>query len=341
MKNYRVNHGYGEVRIRYKKKYHYACFGPDCPKARETARLWILDFKKQVLLAKVSDQEPASSISFAHACDLFHKFWFEKDSDRTPRAIRDAENRLNKLKTEPEFVGKLFDKILIQDIKTWKARIDAQANSWSNSNRILALIRSMYERFAEWNKMGVEAPTRPVKLPACGNPASFVKKATERPLKRTRWMSLEEWDRYVSACTPRLLYASQQALVSALRLADLKKGKARGIQSKTGLPYELPDVGQVDMTNRRNEFEAALKGANILDFQWRDWRRTAATWLDKLGERRTVIQHILGHGDLRTTEIYIGADLDEQRKAIEKLKTLFKVGVKVGVGREAQKIETS
>jgi integrase len=335
MRNYRVNNGYGEVRKYFRGRFYFHYCGPDCGAfscrheecgvSRDIAQEWLRDIKKKILNSRLGNDETlAVRIKFAEAADLFYKHWFENNPDkvRTDGAKANAKGKLETFKQV--FGDKYLDQISVADVRKWKQETDAKHGNWSTSNRYQALLRSLFERFITWNKMAKDSPVKPVVLPSCGNPASFVVKPSERPFERDRVLTLEEWDRYISVAPANLLQASQVALFTGLRLKDLKKGQKKGLQAKTGIAFYAPEAKKLDLTNRRKLFEQALKDANIKNFQWRDWRRTAGSWLDKLGTSETVIQNILGHADRRTTQKYIKTDVKAQEEAIAKLKEVFK-----------------
>ena len=63
----------------------------------------------------------------------------------------------------------------------------------------------------------------------------------------------------------------------------------------------------------------ARKEAQIGNFQFRDLRRTGASWIRARGGSRDVASKLLGHADTKMTDIYLGVDERDKAEAVAKL----------------------
>jgi integrase len=111
-----------------------------------------------------------------------------------------------------------------------------------------------------------------------------------------------------------------------------------GTQSKTGLPYSVHAPFSVrvifnaakeeekeyvcDFTNFRRLFQRARNESGIF-FQFKDLRRSGATELLLQGVDIRTIQKYLGHGDIRTTEIYLNPPAKVEKEAARKLEVSY------------------
>lgn len=158
-----------------------------------------------------------------------------------------------------------------------------------------------------------------VKLPVQRNPASLIEKESETECTRTRVLSQEELERLLSVATPRAARIIQMAVFTLLRYNDLKEAKLetkdpqnalRGVQGKTSKGYTISTNGYsmeaLDFTNFHREFFSAIKKANIKNFQFRDLRRTGATYLFRKTNDLGMVQQRLGHASPAMTQKYLG-----------------------------------
>jgi integrase len=237
--------------------------------------------------------------------------------------------------------GRYFDSINYVDVENYR-RHRLKTVSASTVNKEHAALTGMFNKFREWNRLGV---IRPVKMPA-DNPGSLVKKANEKAFSRKRVLSVEEFERFLKCGTINLRRISLAAVHSTLRLKDLRyltknnvneaTNELEGTQAKTGKPYKVPITLMMrtlidtapehlifDFTNFRKEFEAARKDANILDFQFRDLRRTGARTLLKGGVDLATVSKYLGHASIQMTERYAAASEEDLHRAAQVLNNKF------------------
>ncbi len=69
----------------------------------------------------------------------------------------------------------------------------------------------------------------------------------------------------------------------------------------------------------KKAFNRACERASIKELRFHDLRHTAASRLIDRGADPVAVQYILGHANLKTTEIYLHSNLQQMRKAIERL----------------------
>jgi hypothetical protein len=78
-----------------------------------------------------------------------------------------------------------------------------------------------------------------------------------------------------------------------------------------------------DFTNFRKRWDAAVELVGLEDFQFRDLRRTGATWLYNKGMKLKAISKYLGHATIAMTERYIGVEADDAVMAGEVMGSIF------------------
>ena len=71
----------------------------------------------------------------------------------------------------------------------------------------------------------------------------------------------------------------------------------------------------------RRSWATALKNARINDFRRHDLRHTAASWMVRNGVPLDVVQQILGHADIRTTQRYAHREDAAKRAAVEAIQS--------------------
>lgn len=67
----------------------------------------------------------------------------------------------------------------------------------------------------------------------------------------------------------------------------------------------------------RKPWHNIMKDAEIEGFKFHDLRHTAATWMLERGASLRVVQKILGHASITTTQRYLNPDREMMRKAVE------------------------
>lgn len=218
----------------------------------------------------------------------------------------------------------------------------------SSVNRYHTVFSKIFNMLRKWSHDEKIIPL--IKLPAV-NPARLVKKVDERKFRRKRIVSEQDFYKVYNYATPRLQNNMLMAVNTLLSKADLNSltvsanvnwdtCQLYGVRSKTeessGEPYCLAltettlDIVNarkgdkiLDFTNHRREFAAALTKAGVPVFLFKDLRRTGARMLLKQGVDIDTIRQMLCHTDIATTQIYIGAEEEDRRKAAVILSSAF------------------
>ena len=98
------------------------------------------------------------------------------------------------------------------------------------------------------------------------------------------------------------------------RLEEIKSSEYVFINPLTNLPY-------VDF---RKAWKKALKAANIKNFRFHDLRHTVATRLVEKGIDLIVVQELLGHSNITTTQRYAHPVPERKQQAINILNNYSK-----------------
>jgi integrase len=320
----RIHNGYVEARLQHHGKSIVKHFGAESDRAVKAAKIWVQSTKLKISLNQYSPEDLEHRLSIPDACDTYLKLHGPSlQGGFNGRNYHNLRRVLKQIKAA--WATRMLDTISPLDVRDFRALY----KSPGTRNRYHTVITSMFARFEDWNEDG--NVIRRVKLPK-KNPGSKWPKEDERPYIRKRVLSPEEWDRFSTAASARCLRCCEWLLSSSLRVGDAKKNIADGVQGKTGgafsIPFDAP--ADLDWTNFRTDFYEAKKAANIKDFTPRDLRRTGPTWMMRDGTPLPVLQKILGHADIRTTQRYLHVNESDTTNAREKLKTRFKLGGKVG-----------
>jgi len=192
------------------------------------------------------------------------------------------------------------------------------------------------------------------KLPV-DNPCRYVTKPAEDSRRRTRVISVEEFERLMAHADHDLQFIVRFALVTMLRKGDLRaltKNNYRpithtleGVQSKTGLPFKVgipKDLEEVvessgggpilNFTDFPRRWRLMIKKANLPGLQIRDLRRSAASWALKKSKDMALISATLGHRDIEMTQRYLGVISEARQDIANTLGELFADPDKIGAG---------
>jgi integrase len=121
------------------------------------------------------------------------------------------------------------------------------------------------------------------------------------------------------AVTPQMIDRGALILPAALT----KTGQARVVP----LPAEaLPIVArlpiQLGPQNLYKLWRQAREAAGMPTLRWHDLRRSYGTWLLQSGASLADVRDLLGHGDVKTTSIYLSTARQDLDKAVAKLPTV-------------------
>lgn len=159
----------------------------------------------------------------------------------------------------------------------------------------------------------------------------------ERP--RSVMLTPAEVRRLVAGADPRLgpmiLFACLSGLRRgeqlALTPASIRDGHAIIPNSKTGRPRAVPLPPEAvkiatrclpwGMTpnNAHRLFHEARAAAGLPHVRWHDLRRTYGSWMVAGGAPLHAVRDILGHGDIKTTSIYLATARKDLREAVSAL----------------------
>ncbi len=199
------------------------------------------------------------------------------------------------------------------------------------ANRMLAVVRNMYNKAIEWEIIPYNSP----------NPAAKVKKEAER--HRVRWLSKEELGRLFAALDTEPNDTFRNFVLLSLFLGqrrnnmlsmrwenvDLKKGSVFFPKTKNGEPLELRLTEQAaallqQMSERRNSdwlfpsttsasghyeepkkaWKSLLERASIKNMRLHDLRHTMASYQVSSGSTLPIVQKSLGHKTIAATQMY-------------------------------------
>lgn len=224
-------------------------------------------------------------------------------------------------------------------MEKYQSKILASGKKPATANRLLATLQHMFSKGMEW-EMADEATVNRVKK---------VKLLPENN-RRLRFLSAEECDGLIKACSPHLRPIVVTALHTGMRkgeilslqwdkhvdlvhgfiLLDLtKSGKRREIPINKTLMDELKRIPRhlkspyvfVDGQGKRygdvrRSFATALRKTGIKDFSFHDLRHTFASRLVMAGVDLTTVKELLGHATLDMTLRYAHLSPGHKMKAV-------------------------
>jgi integrase len=173
--------------------------------------------------------------------------------------------------------------------------------------------------------------------------------------QRLRFLSGDEIDRLIDACSPHLKPIVEVALHTGMRrgellsltweqirnkqiyLTETKSGKARQIPINDRLAHLLRELRQKNQLKSpyvfcfpngerirhiKNGFLGACRRAGLEDFHFHDLRHTFASHLVMNGVGLKAVQELLGHADMKMTMRYAHLSHEHLREAVSVLNKL-------------------
>lgn len=301
------------------------------------------------------DRKLAEAVLSKRRAEVFEGRWTGRRRDTQtplPQAIQEFLTVYSKPRKvswkDDRFVLGRFFKFLgpnthLQDIdrrlvERFQLELLSGGISKARVNRYLAALKCFFNRCIDWGKL-------------LANPCKGIKLYPETP--RTHWLEAGQIAQLMENCSPRLRPVVQVALLTGLRLGDIRRltwdridfeqGLIRIMQGKTQTPLLLPmsealaevlraiprDMdspyvfSQYGRSRRfgwvRTDFGKAIRAAGLAGTRFHDLRHTAATQLRRLGRDLQVVQQLLGHKTIRTTMRYSHVHPTELREAVNKL----------------------
>jgi integrase len=202
-------------------------------------------------------------------------------------------------------------------------------------NRYLAILKRLGTLAFKWGWVAQPVASRIELLPG--------------EQRRTQYATPAQLRTLMAAADHRLRAAMLLAALTGLRKGELlqitpamvdghtlvlppqitKTNKARVVP----LPAEARKVPlpiSLSGPNLRKLWDEARKATGMQWLRWHDLRRSYGTWLLQSGASLADARDLLGHGDVKTTSIYLATARQDLAKAVAKLP---KVGKKVGERR--------
>ncbi len=141
--------------------------------------------------------------------------------------------------------------------------------------------------------------------------------ARQTQLFRLRWQDVNLTEKIMTVTTYK--GAKTQIVKVPLNSEVISVLKAwQKFDGGKGIVFKNPKTGK-ELTSVNSSWRKVLEDAKIKDFRWRDMRHHAASWLVMAGVSLEVIQQILGHKDIRTTQKYAHIGDEYKLNAVEKL----------------------
>jgi integrase len=229
-------------------------------------------------------------------------------------------------------------------VVAWHQEI-GRTRGFTAANQALQLLRAMYQKGIDWEVYAGKTPADRVK--------KFPKHSRERFIQSNElpWLlkSLSEehpWTETFFLCLLLIGARRDEARLMKWQHLDLDQGLWHKPTTKTGVPHTIPFPAQLvtrlralpqvcayvfpASPNPRNGFQAGLWPGTAVEVMWgkirrrvglrdvriHDLRRTAASWLAINGENLPVIQRMLNHTSLASTQVYARLSLAPVARAL-------------------------
>jgi integrase len=216
-----------------------------------------------------------------------------------------------------------------------------QAHGPYAANRLLALLRSLFGKAAEWGWEG-------------GNPADGIKQFSEKA--RERFLQADELPRLFAALAEEnnpamrdyvllsLLTGARKTNVLSMRWQDvhLERQTWQIPRTKNGTPQTVPLVAEAlailgkrranagdsefvfpgsgkrgHLVEPKKAWQRILERAGLENLRLHDLRRSLGSWQAATGANLAVIGKTLNHKDMKSTAIYARLNLEPVRAAME------------------------
>jgi len=270
----------------------------------------------------------------------FIDVYIEKHCKPHNKGWQEDERRLKRF-LEP-MLNKRLSAVTKEDINSLHKQVGKQVGQ-TQANRVVANIKSMFNRAIEWGWQGE-------------NPARFVKKFPEK--SRDRFIKPNEFPAFFKSLDEELnvvardyIYMSiytgaRRANVLAMRWEDInfhtkewripetKNGESLTLPlipeavkilkqiekeqlSGLGWVFPSPKDNKKHLNDPKKAWQRILKRANIKDLRIHDLRRTMGSYQAAAGSSLHIIGKSLGHKSFSATQIYSRLDIDPVRSSME------------------------
>ena len=269
----------------------------------------------------------------------FTELFIENYSKVNKQSWKDDQERL-------QWINGLFGDVALNEIspihiEKLKSRKLKEGVTRTTVNHYLKTLKRMFNIAIAWGYTDK-------------NPVKGIKFYSEKDAQRDRVLTREEEDRLLGVASERLRPILIVALNTGMRKGEILRLKWQDIdlenriilvkQTKSGKPRTLPinsrlldELMWLKKRNRKSQclftnsktggplktirrsFDAACRDAKLQNFRFHDLRRTFGSRLALAGVDLNRIKELLGHASLKTTEIYLHAELKDIREAVEVL----------------------
>ncbi|OVE75451.1 hypothetical protein BVX98_07615, partial [bacterium F11] len=231
--------------------------------------------------------------------------------------VNPNQNEIYRLKQLKNYFGsKSISEITNKDIEEWRSKLLPELQP-STLNRILTTLKSIFSKAVEWGKIE-------------SSPAIKIKKLREEN-ERVRFLSDREAKTLLESSSLRLQDFIVMALNTGMRKAnliglrwediDFQNDVIHVLKTKSGKAYEVPinntvrrlikgkaniknDGKVLDTRNLKREWETTIQTSGIKNCRIHDLRHTFASSLAMKGVDLFTISQLLGHSDIKSTQIY-------------------------------------
>jgi integrase len=301
------------------------------------------DYRELTRCQKFDAQPKEKRVTVEEAANLFMDIYGKKKSDGG-YMYNLYFNKLSKF-----FDGQYLDQIDFSDVEKMRGWLEDKGRTVATANRYQASLSCLFNVLKRAKK---RKEIQPIRLPD-ENPCKFVTKPSERDRIRNRILSFKEYHAFLDVAeqegSSEGVRIFKGALMTMLRMGDLMSlkidnvnhisNRLSGIQNKTGKPFSIYVIDELkeliatapsddyvfDFTNFRPTWEHLRQKAGLHDFQFRDLRRSAATWIYKKGATLRSISHYLGHQSEEMTRRYIGIHSEDEMITGKYMSSIFQI----------------
>ena len=300
---------------------------------KRAAELYLKDIELKRVRGELLGIREVKRILFK---DLADKYLEWAKARKTKRTVLDEESAIRRFKAH--FTG-LASSVTRRDIESYLSeRLSEGKLGPCRHNKELKFLRLIFKKAMEWNYCR-------------RNPAEGIRSLKEPP-GRVRFLSEDERDKLLAACSPRLRQIVEIALNAGLRKGellslrwdnlDLRNRLIRIEESKNGerrdvpmtdrvfeilkvlprrldSPYLFPNPDGTAPESVSTAWYNALDRSGIENFHFHDLRHTFASWLVMGGADIRSVQTLLGHKDISMTMRYSHLSPAHLRDAISVL----------------------
>lgn len=282
------------------------------------------------------------------------KLFIKEHSKVNKRSWKTDEQRMTVL--VEQFGDKTLSQINRQDVERFRSVL-AKELSPATVNRYMALLKTLYNKAIEWDKVKVNPVTR-IKQFSETNRIRYLTEEEEQKLSDAFPQNYWPWVEIALNTGMRrgeqfgLQWKHIDFQTSIITIPRAKNGELRHIPMNDrviailqGLPSRLKSTWVFTSSNGetamdadnfvRRVFKPALTKAGIGDFRWHDLRHTFASRLVMAGEDIRTVQELMGHKNITMTMRYSHLSPKHLMGAVQRL-TEKPTGTRSGTNEEEE-----